>query len=769
LKGSLNNAEGNGTHICLIELKSESVPGQAPRFCNAILKLHKSKPTPTGSQSWLTTRGTEHLAKDHPIDSVVGAKLAKEAKDRHEMLMEKQLSFGMPDAKGHVVGNDNSMFMMTKKEKALSSQAQWYTYSTMHISKSEFESPYFKRMLAGGEDLERNFVLTEANLKNYVRAEFGVFLHLLVFMLNLKHDDAMGNRFAQALHDGGTLVSKRKYQALALQFIPPEWKKNLVVTLALKKSSKNADADAANLWKEVVDERCGGLEYEDIVGRMRSDRAAKGVAGVLDMEEEEVCEMHDTEKLGRSATGGLVRTRNKVAVNPFQEGVDLVQRAHKLGAYFGYSTRRENLEIVGKTLGNVPDIKIQVDYNTTRIAAVHGLLHSELRLNRALRAYEVQFNPGWAFKADDWQAVAEFEGVLNCTRVTSTLAQRERGFNGAFTPLIKTLALTKLRSDQLYLIDMPNVKLSPAVPRVAVMVDNLSRMGQTARVRAILEGERRWCGNNTEELTGAAVTMGKSELLCTLLDKRTLGCHHITAEQRGEAYQIYLEEYVEFSLQASKYSQKEVQRAIDKRAELAAAAAAAVNGIVAQVVVKEEADKSMFTSGNLFQGTTWSDDEEEETEGVHEVPKEVVALEEAKRAFKNWKKLDVDWLEMFPELMEKKKMNSELDLVEDLMDLDMGVLYNHLEKVDTGRQLYGLIPKMACNSTGQLGALSAESYCERVLSCANNVVTTGNTLLSDEEVEMLVILRMNREFMEFMREHYGAVAKQKFGQTVVRD
>ena len=58
------------------------------------------------------------------------------------------------------------------------------------------------------------------------------------------------------------------------------------------------------------------------------------------------------------------------------------------------------------------------------------------------------------------------------------------------------------------------------------------------------------------------------------------------------------------------------------------------------------------------------------------VAKEVAALEEAKRVFKNWKKLDVDWLDMFPELKcEKGKTNSELDLVEDLMDLDMGVLY----------------------------------------------------------------------------------------------
>ena len=76
---------------------------------------------------------------------------------------------------------------------------------------------------------------------------------------------------------------------------------------------------------------------------------------------------------------------------------------------------------------------------------------------------------------------------------------------------------------------------------------------------------------------------------------------------------------------------------------------------------------------------------------------------------------------------------------------------------------------MACNSVGQLGALSAESYCERVLSCANNVVTKGNTLLSDEEVEMFVVLLMNKHFISFMREYYGAEAKQTFGQTSVRE
>jgi len=772
LRGTLNNAAGDGTHICMVELKQSAVSGAPAKFCNTVLKLHRTKATPqSGTQTWLTTRAAEHLQSEHPKDSPIGAKFAARAMEREANLMEQQMGFGMPTEEGIVVGtNMATMFRLSKKEKALSSQAQWYVYSTMHISKSEFESVLFKRMLAGGEDSEKVSVLSQVNLKNYVRGEFAVFLMFLKLIFALKYALALGNKFAQALHDGGTLVSHKKYQALALQLIAPDWKKNLVVTIGLKKSSRNTDADVATIWTDIVPARCG-LRFEQVVGRMRSDRAAKGVAGELDMQEEEVCEMHDTEKLGRAATGGLVRTRNKVAVNPFPEGVALVQRAHKLGAYFGYSTRSEQLTAVGKVLGDVPDISIKVDYNTTRIAAVHGLLLSEMRLNRGLRQYEIQFNPGWAFTGEDWKHACEFEAVLNCTKVTSTLAQKETGFNGAFTPLIKSLALSKLRANSINLIDMPKITKSPHVPRKEVAIEDLSQMGQTARVRATLEGERRWCGNATEELTGAHVNMGKTELLCTLLDKRTLGCHHITAEQRREAYQIFCDEYVKFFMQADKYHAEEIERKKQER-EKQAAAAAAVGGIVGEVVVMAESSDSALKSGHLFQGTAWSDDEVEageEQEEVEEVAKEVVALKEAKKALKNWKKYEVDWLDMYPGLKATGKRNHELDLVEDLMNLDMGVLYTHLEKMDTGRQLYGWIPSMACNSVGQLGALSAESYCERVLSCANNVVTKGNTLLSDEEVEMLVVLRMNRDFMAFMREHYGAEAKQTFGQTVVRD
>ena len=99
-----------------------------------------------------------------------------------------------------------------------------------------------------------------------------------------------------------------------------------------------------------------------------------------------------------------------------------------------------------------------------------------------------------------------------------------------------------------------------------------------------------------------------------------------------------------------------------------------------------------------------------------------------------------------------------------LLPLNVGPLYNRLAKDDR----FGYIPQMAAAT---LGALNAESFCERVLRCAGHVLTEGNNLLGDEELEMLVVLRMNRNFMQFMRDRYGSVVKQAqpHGRTVLKE
>ena len=67
--------------------------------------------------------------------------------------------------------------------------------------------------------------------------------------------------------------------------------------------------------------------------------------------------------------------------------------------------------------------------------------------------------------------------------------------------------------------------------------------------------------------------------------------------------------------------------------------------------------------------------------------------------------------------------------------------------------LASFLPAMASCSTGQIGALMAESFCERILSCAKQVVHRHRLSYKAEEYSMVVILRMNRAFMEYMRKH----------------
>ena len=74
-------------------------------------------------------------------------------------------------------------------------------------------------------------------------------------------------------------------------------------------------------------------------------------------------------------------------------------------------------------------------------------------------------------------------------------------------------------------------------------------------------------------------------------------------------------------------------------------------------------------------------------------------------------------------------------------------------------------PLIASCSKGQIGALNAESFCERVISAANLVVNEGNTLLSDKHVTMLTVLRMSRDFMEYMRANYNSERERGLHQV----
>jgi hypothetical protein len=91
-----------------------------------------------------------------------------------------------------------------------------------------------------------------------------------------------------------------------------------------------------------------------------------------------------------------------------------------------------------------------------------------------------------------------------------------------------------------------------------------------------------------------------------------------------------------------------------------------------------------------------------------------------------------------------------------------------LEKVVEGAE-FGFLPLMDRYCDGQIGAVNAESFAERIISFANLAMADGKTLLNDKALEMPVVLRMNRSSMIFMRENYFLKinALQPFDMAVV--
>ena len=681
---------------------------------------------------------------------------------------------------------------LTRAHRHSCAQAQWYVYAKMHISKQSFNDNYFKQMLMAGGTKK---LLEMQQLKKWVRAEFSVFLLYLKMLLNLKMDEAQGNAFAQFLHDGGTLESHQKYQAFAIQFIAAQWFGNLTVCFGLVACADGHDLVISKLAVSTFEARVG-LKFGDVFGSVISDRAAKGVGNHLDVDEVEVCLMHDGDKVGASAIGLLTRSKNSRIVNPFRKGEVMVENARKMSSSLTMSHNYEAFwEFANDTVKEVPRIVIKVDHNGTRIAATHILLLSILRLNRGLKVWhaskKVELQLQWTSSEEGWQAMAEAEAVLNVSRITTTLAQYEGRYTGAYACLIKGTTMNALRAPTMAVVELEKVREQSAakLPRTMKSVREFGPVGAEVRRRAQLEAERRFCGNKTEIVEmNAEIIMSDRELLASVLDLRTLGCLHMSEAQRKQAKALFMTAYVGYTCNARNF-EEERRAAWEAKAEAEAAAARAEMGKKAGKASAEEPKekKPKIASGAKFGGSAWSSDDEEDepSDGVKaqmqhvpddEVPgmpngveapsvKEFAKIE-AKKVWKNWTKLleVIDWSEQFKDA----ELPEEPDIVFDLMELDMGIFYNKIIKSDANRKIYGYIPAMASCCHAEIGALNAESFCERVLSAANLVVNEGNTLLSSDEVEMLGVLRINRTFMEKMRaSKYAEEAAQQFNMTLV--
>jgi len=94
----------------------------------------------------------------------------------------------------------------------------------------------------------------------------------------------------------------------------------------------------------------------------------------------------------------------------------------------------------------------------------------------------------------------------------------------------------------------------------------------------------------------------------------------------------------------------------------------------------------------------------------------------------------------------------QYDLMADLLHVNMFKVYSDMLRSESLRMQkgqstkFGYLPMMTVTT---LGTLNAQSFCDRVLSCVKLVVSDLHVSLKAEEIHMLVMLRMNHEFMEY--------------------
>ena len=77
--------------------------------------------------------------------------------------------------------------------------------------------------------------------------------------------------------------------------------------------------------------------------------------------------------------------------------------------------------------------------------------------------------------------------------------------------------------------------------------------------------------------------------------------------------------------------------------------------------------------------------------------------------------------------------------------------------------MFGYLPDLAL---AYIGANLASSFCERVNSAAKLIITHDRTVLGDRHLEMLCVLRMNKDFIYWMRDKHPEWCTEWFEKTV---
>ena len=647
---------------------------------------------------------------------------------------------------------------------------EFYAYEEQVISKKTFNSPGLRKVCTRGDP--KFATMDSRDLEDWIDSETTLFLGYLTFDLARMREYHGGSPFMQAMFDGVTLNNSKGYSAHGCEYTSHHRPSEIQLAEAANKAIKSGKQvplwDASTVLPVIANDPFSYAGKEELrnwnicIGFQRSssktaphqaeifrsslrrikcsqtdlrcsqeDFAELATAKLLGCEKEG-CGMHNYDKVGSSAVGLLVRSEDTVEVNPFPAGKAAMAEAHKFATHFSRS-RDKRLPIYHECCKRTgcPSLIPEVNQNGTRIAANHGELKPLIRTVPGNIEYSKLSLDNPQVSPETWQILAEFDSVLNSTALLTTAAQYEAAWTGAYRHIIRHKAESEFsdtKSSRVVNIWAPTPTKNPIYKMIAP--DQLTTAGRECKRRALLEAKHR----NT--MVGGKLSM--RDHIAILLDQRTLNSEVLSGDDKDFAKIMLENEYLIYCGKFLPPTGSERTKTAKPRNML------------------KTPPKGIGKSSDAWSDVDTSSDSEEEQDDR--------LKREFKETFKKWRKLDIDWHRWCPTLKEIQERRlgtaddgddcGPMDALMSYIDLDLGPLYLDLIHTAEARKI-GRLPQMAMTV---LGNNLAASFCERVNSGANLILTHGRTLLEDDHLKKLCMLRVNRNYIGFMKENYPNLA-----------
>uniref|UniRef100_A0A7S3PJJ3 Uncharacterized protein n=1 Tax=Aplanochytrium stocchinoi TaxID=215587 RepID=A0A7S3PJJ3_9STRA len=576
-------------------------------------------------------------------------------------------------------------------------------------------------------------VMKREELATWVTSEYALFTtfgHIIASELGHFHK---GNPAFQVLHDGVTIAHK-KYVGCAVSFVLPYtvgselMLKNVIIATGFKRSSHSASDQRVQIKNAVS--TVLGLGLEECMVSSMQDCAALDVLQEKDVTlfAPDKCNLHQMSKIGAWAVGDLTRRDGDLDYNPFPEAQKVLKQVLEIGKEFTYGHRWSKLLNILQQHGSRWKTKpLNAAEGKTRITIRGDSLLSVLKVHKGIKAYLSSEIALAKFKSEegrlkalrmsdeDWRVACDLEAILYSCRYFTSFSQYEINYTGAYGVLLKDLAVKTFEtSSSLLRVDLDSIMISEAkhIPRNKTAFKDMTEIGQRAWERAYTEAQKR-CSKQA---------LTEREKIAIILDLRTKNSPVLDDQMKMDCYKTLEEVYLKYRMVL--YGQ-----------------------------VDTNPDTLSTCSDGNVDAAGWENVLSMESQSKDAFSNRETSRREYQQVIKNWLKLKVNWRQYDTQNLLPK--DSETFDCFDLLVIDIGPLYAELLH-DKYRTNFGLLPRIALTT---IATKLSESFCERHNSAAKLIVPNGSCWLSDTEIEMLSCLRMNRGFMEFMKENYGEMAK----------